>query len=340
MIDNLNDIILASNKLENSLHPYSKELSYLMPYIRDGVYDKKLHKKISSLSFDKIDIGISFLMKQTKMLNLLNLTFSNYKICKNEYAKIIIDNFINDDIDKWCCMLQYDSGNIFLDILSHESFIDFIELNKTQRYICIPVSLSPEYNKLNDGKSSLSGLHPSINGKSSLSGLHPSINDGKSSLSGLHPSINDGKSSLSGLHPSINDGHVLSLIIDNVLEEVYLFDSNGKTNYFNNNMVNSDRLVNLLFKKYFIDLENIYNIKYKFIENYIYNPDSIILNKHFKDSSGYCMILSILFPHYLSLTQLSIYHGIKTLSKLKENEFIDIINKYSIGFNDILIIHK
>jgi hypothetical protein len=277
------------------LHPYSIELSHLIPYIRDGIYDKKLHKKISSLSFDKIDIGISFLMKQTKMLNLINLTFSNYKICKNKHAEIIIDNFINDDIDKWCCMLQYDSENIFLDILSHESFIDFIELNKTQRYICIPVSLSPEYNKLNEGKTNL-------------------------------------------------DGHVLSLIIDNVLEEVYLFDSNGKTNYFNNNIVNSDRLVNLLFKKYFIDLENIYNIKYKFIENYIYNPDLIILNKHFKDdktcSRGYCMILSILFPHYLSLTQLSIYHGIKRLSKLKESEFIDIINKYSIGFNDILIIHK
>ena len=255
MIDyyNLNEIILASNKLENSLHPYSKELYPLIPYIRDGVYNKKLHKKISSLSFDKIDIGISFLMKQTKMLNLLNLTFSNYKICKNEYAEIIIDNFINDDIDKWCCMLQYDSGNIFLDILSHESFIDFIELNKIQRYICIPVSLSPEYCSNNDGKSSFSSLNL--------------------------------------------DGHIISLIIDNVLEEVYLFDSNGKTNYFNNNIVNSDRLVNLLFKKYFIDLEDIYNIKYKFIENYVYNPDSIILNKNFKDkkntSIGYCMILSI-----------------------------------------------
>ena len=294
MIDycNLNEIILASKKLKNSLHSYSQELSHLIPYIRDGIYDKKLHKKISSLSFDKIDIGISFLMKQTKMLNLINLTFSNYKICKNEHVKIIINNFINNDIDKWCCMLQYDSGNIFLDILSHNSFIDFIELNKTLRYICIPVSLSPEYNY------------------------------SKSSL----------------------NGHVISLIIDNVLEEVYLFDSNGKTNYFNNNVVNSDRLVNLLFKKYFIDLENIYNIKYKFIENYVYNPDSIILNKKFKDnknnSIGYCMILSILFPHYLSLTQLSIYHGIKTLSKLEESEFIDIINKYSIGFNDILIIHK
>ena len=291
MIDycNLNEIILASKKLENA---YPIELYHLIPYIRDGIYDKKLHKKISSLSFDKIDIGISFLMKQTKMLNLLNLTFSNYKISKNEHVKIIINNFINNDIDKWCCMLQYDSGNIFLDILSYDSFIDFIELNKTSRYICIPVSLSPEYN----------------NSKSSL------------------------------------EGHVISLIIDNVLEEVYLFDSNGKTNYFNNNVVNSDRLVNLLFKKYFIDLENIYNIKYKFIENYVYNPDSIILNKKFKDnknsSIGYCMILSILFPHYLSLTQLSICEGIKTLSKIKENDFIHLLEKYSIGFNDILIIHK
>ena len=60
----------------------------LIPYTKDDKYDDKFHKKISSLSFEDIDIGISYLMKQTKMLNLMNLTFSNYKInCRDKKSK-------------------------------------------------------------------------------------------------------------------------------------------------------------------------------------------------------------------------------------------------------------
>ena len=63
MIDycKFNEIILP-------LIPYTKDDTY------DDTYDDTFHKKISSLSFEDIDIGISYLMTQTKMLNLMNLT--------------------------------------------------------------------------------------------------------------------------------------------------------------------------------------------------------------------------------------------------------------------------
>jgi hypothetical protein len=174
-------------------------------------------------------------------------------------------------------------------MLSHESFINFIELNKSSRYLCIPTSL------LNDGFNTDS------------------------------------------------NGHVVSLIIDNILGEVYFFDSNGKTNYFDNTIqYESNRLVNLLFKQYFMDLSNIYNVNYTYIENNIFNPCSITLNKLVKNNSSnaYCMILSILVPHYLKLTQLSIYEVIQILNQVKEDDFIYLLKTYSLGFCDIVDIHK
>ena len=267
----------------------------LIPYTKDDTYDDTFHKKISSLSFEDIDIGISYLMTQTKMLNLMNLTFSNYKInCRDKNVELVFDTIVNDDIDKWCCMLEYHSEHIFLEMLSHESFINFIELNKSSRYLCIPTSL------LNDGFNTDS------------------------------------------------NGHVVSLIVDNILGEVYLFDSNGKTNYFDRSIqyntiqYKSDRLVNLLFKKYFIDLSNIYNLNYTYIENDVFNPSSIKLNKLVKtnSSNAYCMILSILVPHYLKLTQLSIYKAIQILNQIKEDDFIHLLKTYSLGFCDIVDIHR
>lgn len=273
----------------------------LIPYTKDDTYDDTFHKKISSLSFEDIDIGISYLMTHTKMLNLMNLTFSNYKInCRDKNVELVFDSIVNDDIDKWCCMLEYHSGHIFLEMLSHESFINFIELNKSSRYLCIPTSL------LNDG----------FNTDLSEQRCKASLN---------------------------LEGHVVSLIIDNILGEVYLFDSNGKTNYFDRSIhYGSDRLVNLLFKKYFMDLSNIYNLNYTYIENNIFNPSSIRLNRLVKNTSSnaYCMILSILVPHYLKLTQLSIYKAIQILNQVKEEDFIHLLKTYSLGFCDIIDIHR
>ena len=64
----------------------------LIPYTKDDTYDNKFHKKISSLSFEDIDIGISYLMKQTKMLNFKYSCIYKYNLdplTKYEFKNVI-----------------------------------------------------------------------------------------------------------------------------------------------------------------------------------------------------------------------------------------------------------
>jgi len=271
---------------------------------KNNLYNKNIYKKIVNLEYTEIDNLISYLMNQTKMLGLLNLTFSSYKVetvnnnCKSSpsglqssvHAELIIKNFNKDDDNEWVCILQHNLGIIFLDILSHTSFINFINLNKQNRYLCIPVSLSPEFGNTKMG------------------------------------------------------GHATCLIIDNALEEVYLFDPNGETNYFNYSktykIYRSNEYVNMLFNKYFEDLYYFYNIRYKFVKNTEYNPSLFVINRVFKENNnnnnGNCMIISFLFPHYLLSTQNTILNGIKVFGNLKNDELLELIKLYYIWFNELM----
>ncbi len=126
-------------------------------------------------------------------------------------------------------------------------------------------------------------------------------------------------------------GHACSLIIDNGLNEIYFFDPNGKTSYFG--FTHSSCPIDILLENYFKDLETDYSLGYSYINNtttkfYQLNRDfsfSLIANP------GNCMILSILFPHFLSLTQVDIYSGIAQLGELNDSELITLINGYSVG---------
>jgi len=295
----------------------------------NNLYNKNIYKEIVKLEYTEIDNLISYLMKQTKMLELLNLTFSSYKVetannngksspsglqpsvnCKSSplglqpsvngksspsglqpsvNCELIIKDFNKDDDNEWVCILQHNLGIIFLDILSHTSFINFINLNKQNRYLCIPVSLSPEFGNTKMG------------------------------------------------------GHATCLIIDNALEEVYLFDPNGETNYFNYSktykIYRSNEYVNMLFNKYFEDLYYFYNIRYKFVKNTEYNPSLFVINRVFKENNnnnGNCMIISFLFPHYLLATQNTILNGIKVFSNLKNDELLELIKIYYVWFYDLM----
>ena len=133
-------------------------------------------------------------------------------------------------------------------------------------------------------------------------------------------------------------GHVGCLVIDNALEEIYFFDPNGKSNYFNysfyNNITDSDKFVNLLFEKYFSEL----GTKYKFVSNY----DKYVLNVFLSNNLNYqvsekgnCMIISLIICHYLMLTQKTLFDTIKDFYELSDNEFIDIISLYTVGLYEL-----
>ena len=242
-----------------------------------------------NLSYTEVDNITSYLMYQTKILDLKNITLSTYKIdCNTLNTELIIKNFNKKNNDEWYCSLQNEDLYIYMDILSHESILDFIKLNKKLRYISIPISLLPEYNNLK------------------------------------------------------MSGHILSLIIDNVLEEIFLFDPNGKTNYFNfskNKIVKSNKIVNKLFATYFNDIYNLYNFNYTFVSNIKSGASSYIINRqlNYKYKKGYCMIIAILLPYYLSITQLYAIDGIKLISELNNKKLLKLIKLYSVECYNILL---
>lgn len=252
------------------------------------MYNQKIYKKMINLSYTEVDYITSCLMYQMKILDLKDITFSTYKInCNNFNTELIIKNFTKDT-NEWYCLLQNQDEYIYMDMLSHESFLDYIKLNKKLRYISIPVLLSPEYNNFKMG------------------------------------------------------GHIVSLIIDNVLEEIYLFDPNGKSNYFNfskNKIVKSNNLVNKLFTTYFNDMYNLYNFNYTFVSNIKSGASSYIINRQldYKYKKGYCMIIAILLPYYLSITQLYAIDGIKLISKLNNKKLLKLIKLYSVKCYNILL---
>lgn len=122
-------------------------------------------------------------------------------------------------------------------------------------------------------------------------------------------------------------GHACMLIFDNVLSEVYFFDPNGVTTFFG---WENEIIVNELFYQYFETFGS-----YKYVGRNKYNPLMLCLNRRFEGSpienSGNCMITSILFPHYLFVTQLDIAQGIETIGSLTDSDLLTIINGYSVG---------
>ena len=61
------------------------------------------------------------------------------------------------------------------------------------------------------------------------------------------------------------------------------------------------------------------------------------MNKRFigsqVDNGGNCVVFTILFFHYLFLTKLSPTNGLENLSKLGNDQIIQLINDYSVGIN-------
>jgi len=124
--------------------------------------------------------------------------------------------------------------------------------------------------------------------------------------------------------------HACSLVIDNALNEIYFFDPNGETSYFGSF---DSSPIDTLFEEYFKEFEAKLSLGYTYISDTI--TKFYTLNRDFPCSKisnpGNCMILSIMFPHFLALTQSDIYTGVAKLGELEDLELLTLINGYSIG---------
>jgi hypothetical protein len=130
-------------------------------------------------------------------------------------------------------------------------------------------------------------------------------------------------------------GHACSLVIDNALNEIYFFDPNGETSYFGSFGLNP---IDTLFEHYFRDFDIKHSLGYTYVSD---TTKFYELNRDFSWSTianpGNCMILSIMFPHFLALTQSDIYTGVSKLGNLEDSELLALVNGYSVGICRLML---
>ncbi len=248
-----------------------QSVSQLVPWMDYGICDVSIHDEIAGIKYSKLDALNSFLLGQTQITNLLYKSYSTWKLdLLTLIPTRVLNSFYKSD-EEWPITFQKSGNLVLVDILDPKILAHWIKINSSIRYLCIPISLTPEY--------------------------------------------------------ETDSAHACSLIIDNALNEIYFFDPNGETGYFGS-QISSDP-IDKLFEYYFKDFEL----------DYTYVPNLTIkmyeLNRNFSSflmaNSGNCMILSIMIPHFLSLTQNEISMGISKLGELGDTELAELINGYSIG---------
>lgn len=114
--------------------------------------------------------------------------------------------------------------------------------------------------------------------------------------------------------------HLVMIIIDKKTLEIYIFDSNND-------------IVMIFLENIICKIINSFNIKY-FKQ---YTVKSLNLNNYKKINSeisnkGFCITISMLIPHYMKESNLTIYETLNIFSSLKNNILKNIIEGYTLYY--------
>ena len=115
--------------------------------------------------------------------------------------------------------------------------------------------------------------------------------------------------------------HLMMMIIDIKKRSIYIFDSNNDitlVKYIEN-------IINITL------YENKFKRKFKIIPLEKWNSKNISLNSRIF-GSGFCVILSILFSHYIQLSNKSFSTCIKIFGSFSDNERLSLLNDYSLFY--------
>ena len=131
------------------------------------------------------------------------------------------------------------------------------------------------------------------------------------------------------------------LIFDYILSEVYFFDPNGWTTFFDTNSssgINNIIVIEKIFSKYFDDL-NIYSgIKFKYVSVFEWNSSNLNLYPTYMDTneSEKSKILNgittIIFCHYCFLNQKTVQECLNDFVELNDQDKEKLYNNYTLGF--------
>ena len=289
-----------------SAYNHNDHISLIYPYMGSGICTSDVRKKISTMDFKNYDRIFNFLVDQESVTKLDNISYSLYKV--NIFTKHFSHHLdITTPIgNMYHTTFQASDQFIMFHTLSPETMLLFLISNtkKNKRYIFMPVMFGTEMKK---------------------------------------------------------NGHFAAIIFDTILNSVYFMDPNGRPDYFNNMfaevykqsnkelcygdiyddmIINSNEYIDNCITNYIKILNETFDLKYKYISSTKWNPNMYIINKTFSDvtviGSGHCVIIGTLLMHCLHLASKDITMIFELFGRLKNEELLEIINGYSVGFIEYL----
>ncbi len=136
--------------------------------------------------------------------------------------------------------------------------------------------------------------------------------------------------------------NITCLILDNLTLEAYFFDSDGWTVFFDNeNGISNMFVVEKLFIKYFGDLNIYTGIKYNFISSIKWNPSNtklypFELKNNIETNKLLNGIITTLFCHYLSKSNISVLECFNELANLNNPDKLKLYHNYILSFYEQL----
>ena len=134
------------------------------------------------------------------------------------------------------------------------------------------------------------------------------------------------------------DGHMMSLILDLLLNHLYLFDPNGRTEYFDycddyGTIIQHHNKVETLLQKYTeeinVFLKNETQLKF---QNYLtWNPFNLTLNYGINNKvNGNCVVCTILMTHLLHVTA-------SNPKSCLEKEYYNLVHRNKYELHEIIL---
>lgn len=276
----------------------------IMPYMGDGICDEDIHETVSSVTIKYENLGkiLEYITNQKKYIVS---EFSKYTI---NIMKKNIETFVDSEMyaPNFACIVS-NGETITLEMPSIDQFIDFIDLNKNNKYIYLPLRF---YNRITCGH------------------IGAIIIDQKEKTVYLFDP--NGKTTY------FDD--VIALYFEkNMKSEI---DSGQISSDLKKEMyIDSQSMIDDLINKYVDDVNMIYNKNYTYIRSTVWNPHEYCLNKKLPETyvmpSGNCAIITLLMIHLLHSTEKDMYDLFSNLGQLNDNILLEIINGYSVGMSEI-----
>jgi hypothetical protein len=278
-------------------------VSLVEPYYGVGICDKVELDTLKKIKFDTYDLVTNFLLEQMSIKSF-SPTYTLYKVDIVTHLCSHHLDIVTEISNMYHTTLQATDKLLMLHTLSHSTLILFLSehQHRLKRYVFLPVMFGHELEK---------------------------------------------------------NGHCASLAFDTFENKVYFIDPNGITTYFdrllidlftyhnkdilllplNDIIINTEKLVEILFQTYIADLNSKFDTKFEFVSKQIWNKSGFSVNKSLSTSVigvGHCVISTILINHLLHMSQSDISVIIKTLGCMPIEANIEIINNYSIGITDLV----